>query len=195
MSRTNGRCTGYLGTKLLGQSLREVQVSVILEFLIKLFLLTRHGACFNRSWNEVAVHDLCWPHDVNTILNIKLHPRATEDFVAWSGENNGIFRVHSAYRIGMQDSLQQLSSGQSSAEPDGDRKIWQLIWKATVSQKMCVFAWRAATESLGVLEGLHRRINTINPTCSICGREVEDTHHALVRCTLARALHDELWSH
>jgi hypothetical protein len=143
----------------------------------------------------VAVRDCFWPHDVNTILNIKLPARATEDFVAWSGESNGIFSVGSAYRIDMQDSLQQLSSGQSSAEPDGDQKIWQLIWKVTVPQKMRVFAWRAATESLGVLEGLHQRINTINPTCSICGREVEETHHALVRCTLARALRDELRSH
>jgi hypothetical protein len=64
-----------------------------------------------------------------------------------------------------------------------------------VPQKMCVFAWRAVTDSLGVLEGLHRRINTINLVCSICGREVEDTHQALIRCSLARALRDELRNH
>jgi ribonuclease HI len=92
----------------------------------------------------------------------------------------------------MQESRQQFVSGQSSSEPDGNRKIWQLIWKASVPPKVRVFAWRAATGSLGVLEGLHRRINTINPICSICGREVEDTHHALIRYTLARALRDEL---
>jgi hypothetical protein len=145
-----------------------------------------------RSWDKEAVRECCWPHDANTILNIKLPARATEDFLAWSGESNGIFSVRSAYRIGMQESRQQFVSGQSSSEPDGNRKIWQLIWKASVPPKVRVFAWRAATGSLGVLEGLHRRINTINPICSICGREVEDTHHALIRCTLARALRDEL---
>jgi hypothetical protein len=28
--------------------------------------------------------------------------------------------------------------------------------------------------------------------CTVCGREREDDHHALVRCTLARALREEL---
>jgi hypothetical protein len=32
----------------------------------------------------------------------------------------------------------------------------------------------------------------IDPTCIICGLEVEDGHHALIRCTLARALREEM---
>jgi hypothetical protein len=48
------------------------------------------------------------------ILGIKLVPRAQDDFMAWSGESNGIFFVRSAYRIGMQDGLDNLSQGQSS---------------------------------------------------------------------------------
>jgi hypothetical protein len=60
--------------------------------------------------------------------------------MAWSGESNGIFSVRSAYRIGMQDGLDKLSQGQSSAQALGDRKIWNLIWKAHVPQKLRVRA-------------------------------------------------------
>jgi ribonuclease HI len=149
----------------------------------------------SRTWDVEAVRECCWPHDANTILGIKLAGRASDDFLAWSGESSGLFSVRSAYRIGMQASLQNLSRGQSSFEPTGDRTVWEVVWKANVPQKLRVFAWRAATDSLGVLAGLYHRISSINPICSICGREEEDVHHALVRCTLARALRDELRSH
>jgi ABC-type taurine transport system substrate-binding protein len=82
--------------------------------------------------------------------------------------------------------------GQSSAEPTGDRRIWDTIWKTDVPQKVRIFAWRAAANSLAVKDNLHRRIHKIDPVCSICGMEDEDVHHALIRCTLAKALRQEM---
>jgi hypothetical protein len=76
----------------------------------------------------------------------------------------------------------------ASSAPEGDRSIWNLVWKAEVPPKLRIFAWRTATSTLAVRSGLHRRIWTVDPTCIICGRMQEDTHHALVSCTLARAL-------
>jgi hypothetical protein len=116
-------------------------------------------------------------------------------FMAWSGESNGIFYVRSAYPIGMQEGLDKLSQGQSSAQALGDRKIWSIIWKAHVHQKLRVFAWKTATDSLGVITNVHQRITRVSLICGICGREEEDAHHALVRCTLARALREEIRSH
>jgi hypothetical protein len=49
---------------------------------------------------------------------------------------------------------------------------------------------RWATNSLPV--ALNRRINTILPTCTIYGAEIEDDYHAMVSCRLARALRDDL---
>jgi ribonuclease HI len=42
---------------------------------------------------------------------------------------------------------------------------------------------------------VHRRISTVLPTCTICGCGVETVHHALVTCTLARALREGMRSH
>jgi hypothetical protein len=138
------------------------------------------------------VRSCCPPSDADAILAIKLPQRQCDDFVAWFPEKNGIFSVRSAYRLGLQPSLDLLSEGQSSAEPGGDRGIWNLVWKAKVPQKLRVFAWKAATSTLAVRSGLHHRIPKIDPTCIICGLEVEDGHHALIRCTLARALREEM---
>jgi hypothetical protein len=52
-----------------------------------------------------------------------------------------------------------------------------------------------ASSTLAVRTALHRRINSVNPTCTICGIEEEDSHHALIRCTLANALRQELRVH
>ncbi|KAM0864202.1 hypothetical protein ACQ4PT_044078 [Festuca glaucescens] len=92
----------------------------------------------------------------------------------------------------MQPKLQDLCGGQSSVNPTGERKVWDLVWKANYPPKLRIFAWRVASDSLGTRQNLNRRIATVNPTCSICGCEVEDAHHALITCTVARALREEL---
>jgi hypothetical protein len=144
-----------------------------------------------REWDEAMVRECCFPRDAEAILSIKLPARSCDDFVAWQPESNGIFSVRSAYRLGLQPTIDTLGRGQSSSEPSGDRGVWNLVWKAKVPQKLRVFAWKAATDSLVVRLGLHRRIPTVDPVCSICGQEDESSHHALLRCTLARALRDE----
>jgi hypothetical protein len=147
-----------------------------------------------RTWNEAAVRDCCHSRDADTILSIRLSPRVSEDFLAWHGESNGVFSVRSAYRLGMALKQAAHDHGQSSSESDGVRRIWELIWKAKVPQKLRIFAWRSASGSLAVRLGLHRRMPNISPMCVICGMGVEDDHHALVGCTLARALREELRS-
>jgi hypothetical protein len=109
-----------------------------------------------RTWDESAMRGCCLPRDAEAILSIKLPARASEDFVAWSGESNGIFSVRSAYCFDIQPTLEKLHQGQSSSEPTGDRSACNLVWKAVVPQKLCVFAWKVATGTLAVHVGLHR---------------------------------------
>jgi hypothetical protein len=63
----------------------------------------------SRTWDVQAVRAICYPWDAEAILTIKLPARACEDFVAWSCEANGSFLVRSAYRLGIQSSLSNLS--------------------------------------------------------------------------------------
>jgi ribonuclease HI len=146
----------------------------------------------SRQWDEALVRSCCPSSDADSILSIKLPSRPCDDFVAWMPESNGLFSVRSAYKLGMEPAYSRLSLGQSSAEPLGDRGIWNIVRKAKVPNKLRVFAWKTATSTLSVMSNLHHRIQTISPICPICGNEEEDGHHALVRCTIARALRVEL---
>jgi hypothetical protein len=99
--------------------------------------------------------------DAEAILAIKIPSRQCDDFVAWFPESNVLFFIRSAYRLGRQACLASLSGGQSSLKPNGDRKIWDLIWKAKVPRKLRVFAWKVASSTLVVRSALHRRINSV----------------------------------
>jgi hypothetical protein len=98
-----------------------------------------------RLWDENKIRTYFFPHDAEAILAIKLTQRSTEDFVAWNMEDNGVFTVRSAYRLGLQPTMDRLATGQSSSAPLGDRPAWDYIWKARVPQKIRVFSWKAAT--------------------------------------------------
>jgi hypothetical protein len=126
-------------------------------------------------------------------LCCKLNYGATDDIVAWHLEKSEVFIVHGAYRLGMQEHLLEASSGHSSEASNRERLIWNLIWKCSVPPKLHVFPWRLVKKSLATMSqavkgSLHQRISTICPQREICGREVEDEHHAVVRFTLASAL-------
>jgi hypothetical protein len=147
-----------------------------------------------RQWDVAKVRRIFHPQDAEVVLNIKIPARPVSDMVAWHPEKHGLFTVRSAYRLGMRATWMNSTSGQSSTSPEGERSIWNIIWKCPIPQKIRVFAWRLATDSLAVMAKLHRRIPKTDPTCSICGTEQEDAHHAVVRCTMARALRDGLRS-
>jgi hypothetical protein len=148
-----------------------------------------------RSWDERLIREISYAHDADMILSIKLPMTPCDDFVAWLPEKNGMFTVSSAYRLGLEPALIAMSPGQSSSNPTGERRIWDLVWKAKVPPKLRVFAWKAATETLDVKVAFHRCISIVLPTCTICGCGVESVHHALVTCTLARALREGMRSH
>jgi hypothetical protein len=80
-----------------------------------------------RTWDEATIRKIFFHHDAEAVLALKLPPRATDDFVAWNCEDNGIFTVRSAYRLGLAPSVERLSTGQSSSSPSGDRTIWDMV--------------------------------------------------------------------
>jgi hypothetical protein len=98
-----------------------------------------------------------------------------------------MFSVKSAYRLTL-SRKHQASVCSSSSAPNGNRAIWNLIWKANVPPKVRVFAWRVATDSLPTRKNKWRRTLEINDCCSICGTVAEDSFHAVVDCTKAKAI-------
>ena len=134
--------------------------------------------------------------DVAEIIKIRPSLRNEQDFLAWQPDKLGIFSVRSAYRLALQLQMNQQGVGATSSRPDGERPGWRLIWQCPVPPKVGVFAWKVASNILATEVNMKTRHMTHDATCRICGREDEDTFHALVRCTHARLLWEvmrEVW--
>ena len=70
----------------------------------------------------------------------------------------------------------------SSSVINEERRLWDVIWKAKVPQKIRIFAWRAATNSLAVQVNSVNLHQTVLGLCTICGVQDESIFHALVTC-------------
>jgi hypothetical protein len=139
------------------------------------------------QWKEDMVRATFHAQDAEEILRIRLPRCFGDDYLAWHFEKSGDFSVKSAYRLALLNDG-HISTGQNSNRPEGDRPIWDVIWKAKVPQKVKIFTWSLATDSLAVQTNRCSRKMITDPTCTICGREAEDGYHATMKCTKARSL-------
>jgi hypothetical protein len=144
-----------------------------------------------KTWKEDMVRKIFYPPDAETVLQISIPAFEGDDRLAWSYDQTGIFSVKSAYRLALDLKDKDLGTGVSS-KPAGERELWDIIWKANVPPKIRVFGWKLATNSLGVQATRCNRNMDVIPTCSICGREEETSHHAMINCTKAKSLRQRL---
>ncbi|KAK1683369.1 hypothetical protein QYE76_044217 [Lolium multiflorum] len=99
-----------------------------------------------------------------------------------------MFTVKSAYRVGLDQQMQEHSYGATSTRPDGARPEWKIIWNCQVPPKVKILAWKVCCNALATQANMARRGMATSRTCQICGREDEDTYHAFMRCPHARDL-------
>jgi hypothetical protein len=102
--------------------------------------------------------------------------------------------VKSAYRLAMAQKGTGAQTSSSTAGVD-DRSSWDLIWKAAIPEKVKIFAWRVATNTLATKVNKCKRTLETDNTCTICGHSDENEYHAVVACTKSRALRHEMRKH
>jgi ribonuclease HI len=120
-----------------------------------------------------------------------------EDKPAWHFENTGVFSVKSAYKLAFELQINSFSISGGSSMGDDSRKIWNLIWKCKVPNKIRIFAWRCASDNLATKKNKWRRTLEIDSICNICGISDETSYHATVVCPKAKALRHKMrqvWS-
>ena len=74
------------------------------------------------------------PHDAVEVLKIMLPRSMCADFVAWHYEKSSNFTVCSAYKLALNEKLAISSS--NSFSKNGERTLWDNIWKANVPSKV-----------------------------------------------------------
>ena len=120
-----------------------------------------------------------------------------EDTPAWHFERNGVFTVKSAYKLAFDIKRNARLKDGGSINRDDTRKLWDLIWKSKVPNKVRIFAWRCAVDNLATKKNKWRRTLEVDSTCSICGANEESNFHATVACTKAKDLRfkmREVWN-
>lgn len=91
-------------------------------------------------------------------------PSASKDFLAWHYESNGIYSARSAYKLGYSLSNNCIYNSGTSAAGDNTRKLWNLIWNASVPNKVRIFGWRAACDNLATKRNKNRRNLEVDST-------------------------------
>jgi len=103
-----------------------------------------------------------------------------EDWPAWHFEGRGLFSVKSAYKVAVARREAVASWDASSSGTKGQEEgefEWRKIWQLHVPNKVKVFFWQLAHNSLPVRRNLARRGVLIDTRCPVCQRCDEDCGH------------------
>ena len=141
-----------------------------------------------RQWNVDLIKQIFYQFDAEEICKLRLPSAETADSIAWHYEKSGQFTVKSAYKLADMIKRNSTSGASASNSEAGVRNLWDMIWKAKVPEKIKIFGWRTATNSLATKLNTCRRTITTDSICSLCGKEDENEFHAVNVCTRSKAL-------
>lgn len=77
-------------------------------------------------------HSLILPSYAEEILKVCIQSSRDSDFIAWHYEKNDLFSIKNAYNLVLKLMERKEDRGQSSGGVNGDRRLWNVIWKANV---------------------------------------------------------------
>ena len=150
-------------------------------------LLTKVNELINPvtgEWDEQLVHDLFWPEDAAEILRIPIDEQM-EGWPAWHFDAKGLFSVKSAYKLVV--AVRDNSSGRDASSSrnevsDVGQFNWVRIWQLQVPNKVEMFIWRLAHNSLPVRRNIARLGVQLDTICPVCERLDEDYGHIFFKC-------------
>jgi hypothetical protein len=112
-----------------------------------------------------------------------------EDWPAWHFDAKGLFSVKSAYKLAV--ARRDAHTGQdASSYVSANRGVrgflWVKIWQLKVPNKVKMFIWRLARNSLPVRRNIIRCEVKLDTICPICRRLDEDCGHIFFKCKFAK---------
>ena len=136
------------------------------------------------SWDEQLILETFCPEDAQAILAIPIDMQM-EDWPAWHFDPKGLFSVKSAYKRAVQirdSKLNRDASPSGSNIEKGGSFWWQKIWQLKLQNKVKMFAWRMAHNSLPVRRNIARKGVKIDTVCPMCNCLDEDCGHLFFKC-------------
>jgi ribosomal protein L37AE/L43A len=141
----------------------------------------------SKWWNNNLLSSLFAAEEVSLIQKIPLSCTNQEDVLIWKGTKNGVFSVQSAYYMQKERATRHLADCSSSGVR---RMVWKRFWSLSIPNYEKNFLWRACSDILPTRKNLCKKKIIMDPTCPLCGREVESRFHILWQCPSAM----DVWS-
>ncbi|XP_058768576.1 uncharacterized protein LOC131642328 [Vicia villosa] len=137
-----------------------------------------------KIWKRDIIFQAFDHEEAVQIVSIPLTRGPLRDKMIWHFEKSGEYTVRSAYHLSLQvkDSLMP---GPSSPPC---KKLWQQIWKIPVHTRVKNFLWRTARNILPTKHNLLKKGISLDPTCSLCNKDVESVQHLFLECDFAKAV-------
>jgi hypothetical protein len=117
--------------------------------------------------------------EITAIQTIPINLTKQPDKQIWRGTSKGEFTVRSAYHMAKEKEGALLAGPSWRSE---ESMVWKGIWRANVPNAVKSFMWKACHNLLPTKENLFKRKVIPDPSCPICGLEVETTSHILWEC-------------
>ena len=138
-----------------------------------------------RRWDEELLDCNFYPWEVEIIKGIHVSQVVDTDTLVWPLAPDGMYSVQSAYRLYSEISRQALPS---SSTGEGDKKLWNGIWKLRVPPKVRHFLWRVVRDALPTKINLLKRNVMADGVCELYRESNEDTLHALWLCDTVKTI-------
>ena len=131
-------------------------------------------------WRRDMIMGMFHREDAKAICRIPLSRRSVLDSIFWLHNRSGNFSVKSAYKLARHIQLH----GDKAETSSGcvGKRIWPVLWKLKIPNKVKIFGWRACHDILPTSYNLSRQRIVTEDKCQLCTREVETTNHALGEC-------------
>lgn len=126
------------------------------------------------EWNEGKLRETFESGMVDSILNLDLPTISRDDCLIWSRNSNGKFSIQSCHS--------------SPPTNDESNKIWKLLWKSPLHERLKLFCLRVVSGLLPTKSILNQRIGMADTTCWLCGDQVESLMHLFKYCNFTRAI-------
>ncbi|KAM0929138.1 hypothetical protein ACQ4PT_001814 [Festuca glaucescens] len=137
------------------------------------------------DWDVPMVSSMFDLDDTNAIFSIDVCDDK-EDWPAWHFDPKGDISVKAAYRLGSK--LRDRKKGKdaacsrASAENSVVKFGWNNIWDLKGPNKLKMFVWHVAHNSLASRMKIHRIGVDLDTRCPICNRLDEDGGHIFLKC-------------
>lgn len=111
------------------------------------------------DWDEQLIRDTFCHEDAEVILSLPIAD-GMEDWIAWHYDSAGRFLVKSVYKLAVQyrDSQNGNDASTSNVSTTSTSTFeWKKIWQLRLPNKVKMFLWRFAHNSLPVHRNLRQR--------------------------------------